>query len=142
MRVVDVLAEHLPSYLVERVTLLGEGQDNVAYEVNGELVVRFAKVPDPAETDREARLLEKVAEVSPIPVPTPVFSVTEIGCLAYWKVPGTQLLRLRGAPVVEIGATLGGYLAVLNAVPVSLMADVVSADDEPLSQWLAEAAEV
>jgi aminoglycoside phosphotransferase (APT) family kinase protein len=140
-RVLEVLAEHLPTYQVDRVARLGEGQDNVAYEVNGELVVRFAKVPDPAETDREARLLAKVAEVSPIPVPTPVFSVTEIGCLAYRKVPGTQLLGLRGVPVVEIGATLGGYLAVLNALPVSLMADVVSADDEPLSQRLAEAAE-
>ncbi len=142
MRVVEVLAEHLPSYRVDRVVPLGEGQDNVAFEVNGELVVRFAKAPDPVEADREARLLAKVAEISPIPVPRPVFSVTEIGCLAYPKVPGTQLLGLPGAPAVKIGATLGAYLAVLNAVPVERMADVVSPDDEPLSQWLAEAAEV
>ena len=136
----EVLAEHLPTYAVERVELLGEGQDNLAFEVNGELVVRFAKVPDPEETDREARLLVKVAEVSPLPVPVPVFSVTELGCLAYWKLPGRQLLGLSGAPAAEIGAMLGGYLAVVNAVPPERMADVVGVDDDPPSQWLAEAA--
>ncbi|HEX6347014.1 aminoglycoside phosphotransferase family protein [Umezawaea sp.] len=141
-QVLDVLARHLPAYRVERVVRLGEGQDNVAFEVNGELVVRFAKVPDPAETDREVRLLAKVAEVSPLPVPAPVFSVTEVGCVVYRKVPGRQLLGLPGAPPVEIGAVLGGYLAVLNAVPPERMADVVGADDDPPSRWLAEAAEL
>ncbi|MCS7483169.1 phosphotransferase family protein [Umezawaea endophytica] len=141
-RVREVLGRHLSAYRVERVERLGEGQDNVAFEVNGELVVRFAKEPDAEEAEREARLLARVAEISPIPVPTPVFSVTEIGCVAYWKVPGRQLLGLPGAPVAEIGATLGGYLAVLNAVPLERMADVVGVDDDPPSRWLAEAAEL
>ncbi|HWO66498.1 MAG TPA: aminoglycoside phosphotransferase family protein [Umezawaea sp.] len=139
-RVPEVLAAHLPAYRVERVEPLGEGQDNVAFEVNGELVVRFAREPDPEEADREARLLAKVAEFSPIPVPAPVFSVTAIGCLAYWKVPGRQLLGLAGAPAAKIGAVLGEYLAVLNAVPPERVADVVGVDDDPPSRWLAEAA--
>jgi len=141
-RVREVFAQCLPGYRVERVEALGEGQDNVAFEVNGEVVVRFAKEPDPAETDREARLLAKVAEFSPLPVPVPVFSVTEVGCLAYRKVPGRQLLGLSGAPAAEIGAVLGGYLAVLNAVPAERVADVVGVDDDPPSRWLAEAAEL
>lgn len=141
-RVTEVLAEHLPSYRADRVVLLGEGQDNVAYEVNGELIVRFAKAPDPVETDREVRLLAKVAEISPIPVPTPVFSVAEAGCLAYAKVPGTTLMWAPGPPAAEIGAVLGAYLAVLHAVPVEQVADVVGVDDDPPAQWLAEAAEL
>lgn len=141
-RVLEVLAEHLPSYRADRVVLLGEGQDNVAFEVNGELVVRFAKAPDPVETEREARLLAKVAEFSPIPVPTPVFSVPETGCLAYARVPGTTLLWLAEPPAAKIGTVLGGYLAALHAVPVERMADVVAADDDPPARWLAEAAEL
>jgi Phosphotransferase enzyme family len=131
-----VLAEHWPSY--REVVLLGEGQDNVAYEVDGELVVRFAKVPDPVEAEREVRLLGEVAEISPILTPTPGFSVTELGCLAYRKLPGQQLLGLAGAPAERLGAVLGRYLAVVNAVPVERMAGVVPVDDEPLARWLAE----
>ncbi|WNV88753.1 aminoglycoside phosphotransferase family protein [Umezawaea sp. Da 62-37] len=141
-RVVEVLASWSPSYRVDRVALLGAGQDNVAWEVNGELVVRFAKAPDPVETDREARLLAKVAEVSPLPVPTPVFSVPESGCLVYRKLPGSPLLGLSGPPAVPLGAVFGGYLAALHAVPVERMADVVGVDDDPLPQWLSEAAEL
>jgi hypothetical protein len=37
----DLVTAHLPGYRVRSVTLLGEGLDNVVYEVNGELVVRF-----------------------------------------------------------------------------------------------------
>src|ERR1041384_4159620 len=118
--VTEVLAEYRPSY--RDVVLLGEGQDNVAYEVDGELIVRFAKVPDPAETEREARLLAKVAEFSPIPVPAPVFRVAELGGLAYAKLPGTTLLRVEDPPAAAIGAVLGGYLAALHAVPVERMA--------------------
>jgi aminoglycoside phosphotransferase (APT) family kinase protein len=141
-RVLEVLAEHLPSCRAERVVLLGEGQDNVAFEVNGELIVRFAKTPDPVETEREARLLAKVAEFSPIPVPTPVFWDAETGCLVYAKLPGTTLMWSAGPPAARIGAVLGGYLAALHAVPVEQVADVVGVDDDPPARWLAEAAEL
>ena len=42
------LARHLPGYEVQSVAGMGEGLDNVAYEVNGELIVRESKEADPA----------------------------------------------------------------------------------------------
>jgi aminoglycoside phosphotransferase (APT) family kinase protein len=140
MQVHDVLAQHLPDYRVSELAVLGQGQDNIAYEVNGELIVRFAKQPDPAETAREARLLTAVAEFSTLPVPTPVFTDPALGCLAYFKLPGVQLLGQPRDP--RIAATLGKWLAELHAVPAEHLSDLVDKDDEPLAQWLAEAAEL
>src|SRR5215207_7390146 len=76
-----LLARHMPGYEIMSVTGLGEGLDNAAYEVNGELIVRASKEPDPAlradATRREADLLAAVARVSALPVPEPVFADAE-----------------------------------------------------------------
>src|SRR5438876_1167930 len=42
-----LVTAHLPGYRVRSIARLAEGQENVAYEVNGELIVRFSKEPDP-----------------------------------------------------------------------------------------------
>ncbi len=135
---------------MDSVVPLGEGQDNVAFEVNGELVVRFGKEPDPvvraARIDREARLLTFVASVSPVPVPRPVPTIPGSGCLAYRKLPGTALLDAPAQSKREhgprIARTLGGLLRALHAVPLDRVDALVGVDDEPLSQWLAEAADL
>ena len=62
----DDVRRVLPDHDVESVVLLGSGLENVAYEVNGELVVRFAR--DPLGVEREARLLAFLGPVSPLPV--------------------------------------------------------------------------
>ena len=43
-----MLTHYLPSYEVQSIARLGEGWENVVYEVNGDLIVRCAKEPDPA----------------------------------------------------------------------------------------------
>jgi aminoglycoside phosphotransferase (APT) family kinase protein len=72
-----LLARHLPGYEVWSVTEAGEGLDNAAREVNGELIVRTSKESDPAlrakYTRREADLLTAVTGISTLPVPEPVF---------------------------------------------------------------------
>jgi aminoglycoside phosphotransferase (APT) family kinase protein len=139
-----LLATHLPGYRVATVTPLGAGLDNVAYEVNGDLIVRFSREPDPARVTREADLLAAVAEVSPLPVPRPVFTDPERGCVAYRKVPGVPLLELpaagRSAHAGSIVATLGGFLAALHTAPVDRLAGLVEVDDQPLPDWLGDAA--
>src|SRR5438093_11277306 len=137
-----LVAAHLPGYQVDSVVLAGAGQENTAYEVNGELIVRFSKEPDPARradrVHREALLLATVAGITPLPVPEPSFVAPELGCLAYRKVPGRSLLELPGrlAHGTSIAATLGGFLAALHALPVDKMADLVDTDDQPLDEWL------
>ena len=144
-----VVAAHVPGYQVVSVVRLGEGLDNVAYEVNGELIVRFSKEPDPAlraaSVTNEARLLAAVAGISPLPVPQPRFTVPEEGCLAYSKIPGSPLLDMpaarRSAHGTAIAATLGGLLSAMHAVPVDQMAGWVGTDDQPRGEWRREAAE-
>ncbi|WP_344956031.1 aminoglycoside phosphotransferase family protein [Actinomadura miaoliensis] len=144
MDVRDVLGEHLPGYPVESVAALGEGEDNVAYEVNGELIVRFAKDDDPesraGKARREAALLGFVAGISPLPVPEPKFVAAELGCLAYAKLPGVPLINVE-RPRAAVAEVLGEFLRALHDVPVSRVSEFAEVDDEPTDIWLQEAAE-
>ncbi|MGD1222124.1 phosphotransferase family protein [Streptomyces krungchingensis] len=145
----SVVIAHMPGYRVDSVVQLGEGLDNLAYEVNGELIVRFSKEPDPARRtallNHEARVLAAVADFVPLPVPEPTFTVAEEGCLAYFKLPGTPLLDMpqdqRLAHGTSIATSLGELLSVLHAVPIDRMADLAQADDQPLIEWRREATE-
>ena len=128
-------------YPARTVTRLGEGQDNVAFEVDGELIVRFSKVPHPGRLDREARLLDVVAQVSPLPVPTPVFVDAARGCLAYRKLPGTPLLDRPWPERSGCAGPLNHLLDVLHAVPLERFAGLVEDDDQPADEWLSEAAD-
>ena len=148
-RIADVVVAHMPDYQVDSVVQIGEGLDNLAYEVNGELIVRISKEPDPAPRtallNREARLLAAVAEVSPLPIPEPTFTAAEQGCLAYFKLPGVPLLDIsrhqRSEHGTSIAATLGALLSALHAVPVDRWTDLVDTDDQPLAEWQRVAAE-
>jgi aminoglycoside phosphotransferase (APT) family kinase protein len=140
----------MPDYEVDSVVQIGEGLDNLAYEVNGELIVRFSKEPDPARRaallNHEAGLLAAVARVSPLPVPQPTFTVPGQGCLAYFKLPGVPLLDMlshqRSARSTSIAATLGEFLTAMHAVPVDRMTDLVDTDNQALAEWRREAAEI
>ncbi len=145
----DVVAEHLPGYRVDSVVLLGEGEDNIAFQVNDELIVRFSKEPDPASraarVNDEARLLAAVAGLSPLPVPEPSFTIAGLGCLAYFKLPGLPLIDValpqRSTQGNSIVVTLGEFLSALHAVPIGRMAGLVETDDQPTALWLEEAAQ-
>lgn len=146
--VLSALISEMPDLEVESVIRLGEGMVNVAFEVNGRLIVRFSKEPNPAKraalVNHEARLLETVAGISTLPVPEPEFTVPHQGCLAYFKLPGTPLLDIphqqRSVYAPSIGSALGELLAALHSVPVGRMADLVDTDVQPLDGWRADAA--
>ena len=122
-----LVAARLPDHEVHSVVQVGEGSDHLAYEVNGELIVRCSKEPDPAaragHVDREARLLAAVAAIAPLPVPAPSLVIPEQGCLAYRKLRGVPLLDLprqqRSAHDTTIAAMLGELLTALHARPWS-----------------------
>jgi aminoglycoside phosphotransferase (APT) family kinase protein len=136
----EIVRAHLPGHPADPVVRLGEGVDNIAYEVGGALIVRFAKEPDPDRPATEARLLTLVAGIAPVPVPEPLFTDPDGGCLAYAKLPGVPLLTVpdRPAPVAE---ALGDLLAALHAEPVERFAGLVAVDDYPPEDRRAEAAE-
>jgi aminoglycoside phosphotransferase (APT) family kinase protein len=138
-----LLFEHLPAYQVETVALMGKGTDNVAYLVNDDLVLRFSRDPDSTEVQRESRLLEAVARISPLRVPEPVFVEGDLGCIAYRKVPGSPLLDQTSLPMPQIATIAGqlGYLlTVLHSAHLETFAEFTAADEVPLSDWRDEAA--
>lgn len=135
-----LVAQHLPGHAIRSVRVLGEGLDNVAYNVDHELVVRCAKRADPHAIEREARILAHVAAVSPLPVPQPVFVAPEDGCLAYRFLPGVPLLgrKISKLDTERVVAQLHEFLAVLHRTP----AGFAERDEVPLQEWLAGAAEL
>ena len=130
-----IVDRNLPGYAVETVVLIGEGQDNLAYEVNGELIVRVSRRGAVA---REARLLAAVAKFSPLPIPEPVFTAGNY--LAYRKLPGTPLIDLPWPPSGTVLPALVDLLTVLHAVPEERLTGLVDVDDDPLTAWRDETA--
>src|SRR5262245_2778633 len=124
--ILRLLAQHLPAYEVRIITGLGGGLDNIAYEVNGEMVVRQSRDEDQDSrseaTRREADLLAVVSELSPLPVPRPIFVDDGAGVLAYAKVPGRQL-NLHPVPEpARLAAPLGAFLSRMHTAPAERMA--------------------
>ncbi|HEY3036529.1 MAG TPA: hypothetical protein VGJ54_17960, partial [Streptosporangiaceae bacterium] len=66
----DAVRAGMRGLQVRSAVLIGEGVDNLAYEVNGELVVRFSKEPDATRraelVSAEAGLLAAVAAILPL----------------------------------------------------------------------------
>jgi aminoglycoside phosphotransferase (APT) family kinase protein len=125
------------------VAKLGEGLDNVVYEVNAELIVRASKE---AALDRrsesirrEADLLAAVSELSPLPVPEPIFGDVEAGVLAYFKLPGVPLIDQAVTDPARLTSDLGGFLGRLHRASVQEMEKLVRRDADPLTTWRQEA---
>ncbi|MBE3015555.1 aminoglycoside phosphotransferase family protein [Microbispora sp. NEAU-D428] len=140
---IRLLARHLSGYAVRTVERLGEGQDNAAYEVNGELVVRQSKTGDSAVraemVRREAGLLAAVSELSPLPVPQPILVDEEAGVLAYRKLPGRPLNLHPVREPARLAAPLGEFLSRVHAAPVERMEAFVPRDAYPMTELLEEA---
>ena len=133
-----------PHYPIDSVGPIGGGLDNMAYEVNRELIVRFSKAPDPDRLEREVRVLAALAGIAPLPVPEPAFTVAELGCMVYVKIPGTSMLDLpqgdRSDHDTSIAVTLGEFLTALHEIPAARMADLVETDLRPLTELRRQAA--
>ncbi|HSI94229.1 MAG TPA: aminoglycoside phosphotransferase family protein [Jiangellaceae bacterium] len=142
-QIYDALRRQLPAYDVRSVRRLGEGLDNVAYEVDDQLIVRVGKAPDPAARTaaarREAELLAVVRALSPLPVPEMVFVDAETGVHGYAKLSGTPLLHHPVAEPARLAPALGEFLSRVHQTPVGAVAQLAPPDPYPLSSWLADA---
>jgi aminoglycoside phosphotransferase len=139
----ELLRRHLPDHNVRTLTRLGEGADHLAYEVNGELIVRLSKEDDAARrsesTRREADLLAVVARWSTLPVPKPILVDAEAGVLAYARLPGVPLLGRRVAEPARLAAALGEFLSRLHRAPLNDVETLVERDTYSLLAWREEA---
>jgi aminoglycoside phosphotransferase (APT) family kinase protein len=139
-RVAELVAHHLPSYTVTSVTRLGHGLENEAYLVNDEVVVRLrASLYDGLglDVEREAEVLARVVEVSPLPVPVVLFVDAAVGALAYRKLAGTSLFGASAGYGPELSRALGEFLGSIHAMDG--MASLVPRDVQLLAGWLDDA---
>ncbi|MET7464851.1 aminoglycoside phosphotransferase family protein [Nonomuraea sp. NPDC005501] len=134
-----LLARHLPGHEVRSVVRLGQGLDNVVYEVDGELIVRGAKVADGDATRREAALLAAVRAISPLPVPEVVFSDPEAAVIAYRKLPGRPLNLSPVPDPGRLAEPLGAFLSALHAAPADGLAELAPPDHYPAPTLLQDA---
>lgn len=145
--VARALARQLPGLQPSRVTPLGFGLDHAAFEIDGELVVRFRRDSDTAgradRVRREARLLSVLRELSPLPVPEVRFVLAELGCVGCTKLPGKPLLDLLpgldAASAIAVASALGTLLAALHSTPPSRVRELVETDAPAPTDWQNEA---
>ena len=130
-RVDEALAARLieaqfPELRPARLELLGEGWDNVAWLLRGEIVFRFPRRQIAVELlETERRLLPALALRLPLPIPQPDH-VGQPGdgypwpFLGYRRLPGETACRacLDDRERAAIAAPLARFLAALHAFPV------------------------
>lgn len=111
---------HLP------LDVLGEGWDNVAYLVGGDIVFRFPRRQIAVDfIEKEYRLLPILAPRLPLPIPLPEYlgrpsEAYPWPFLGYRRLPGETACRARldDAQRAALAAPLGAFLAALHAFPV------------------------
>jgi aminoglycoside phosphotransferase (APT) family kinase protein len=134
-----LVSRRLPGCEIRSIVRLGEGSENVAYEVNGELIIRVSKNTDAVRrsesTRREANLLDVVAGFSTLPVPEPLFVDTDTGVLAYRKLPGLPLMSHPVADPTRLAPALGEFLNHLHRTPLREVRALVARETDVLSAW-------
>jgi aminoglycoside phosphotransferase (APT) family kinase protein len=135
------------------VKVLGEGIDHATYLVDGSVVVRVVRGEDAREAarrvERDAELLRIVADLSPIPVPSPTVVSAESAYLAYPLLPGVPLLDLLygGGDVSAlpersaVARPLGQLVRALSATLRGHVEHVVDDDCATTAEWRDEAQE-
>jgi aminoglycoside phosphotransferase (APT) family kinase protein len=136
--------EQLLGRTIDSMRLLGPGVDHAVFDIGGDLVARVPIAPagDAGALVREARLLEVVAGVSPIPVPTMVAYDAATGVAVATKLPGVSLLDEPCPAPERLADPLAGFLAVLRSIPDATLDGLVDTEADPPAAYFAEAGEI
>ncbi|MBT5310157.1 MAG: phosphotransferase, partial [Verrucomicrobia bacterium] len=122
----SLIAERFPELAPVRLSVFGEGWDNVAWLVNGEFIFRFPRRQMGADCMQgELAVLPHLAGRLPLEIPQPVFVSDPSGefpwpFAGYRMLPGTPAdeLRLSMKSREFLAASLGGFLQTLHSISV------------------------
>jgi aminoglycoside phosphotransferase (APT) family kinase protein len=128
--VAEIIQAQFPQLAPVRAVRLGEGYDNVAFEVNERWVFRF---PKRADVERqlliETRILPVLAQQAPVPIPVFSFrgqpsSVYPRHFAGYTKLAGVPAIQLDPArvPFLRLAPALARILFFLHSFSVSAAA--------------------
>jgi aminoglycoside phosphotransferase (APT) family kinase protein len=111
-----LIETQFPELAPASATLLGEGFDSYAFEVNGAWIFRFAKREEVMEQYQiEARLLPALAPRLPLRVP--LFTFQGPSFVGYRKLEGTPGIRLPNLSLLPLAPLLGRFLRALHSFP-------------------------
>jgi aminoglycoside phosphotransferase (APT) family kinase protein len=100
---------------------VGEGWDCFTYEVNGEWIVQFPRLPGAeATTRKQIALLPKLAPELPAAVPVPELVSREPLCMGYRKIAG-EPLDVDAALDGDLPECLGRFVHDLHTVPPEIV---------------------
>jgi aminoglycoside phosphotransferase (APT) family kinase protein len=132
--VADLVRRYAPDVAVSSVEPLGAGQENKAFLVNGDLVVRVRNDDaDGIDIATEVAVLARLAIVSPLPVPEVMFVDDAASAFAYRLLRGSPLLGAEQPPAYAIAPALGGFLSRIHGD--GELAGLVPDDVQPLWGW-------
>nr|WP_240977318.1 aminoglycoside phosphotransferase family protein [Knoellia sp. DB2414S] len=124
---------------------VGEGFDNVAYAVDGRLLLRVSKKTDPdrrrADAERDAALLQLIAAHMTLPTNEVVAADLDDGALLMTLVGGATADQLPPLDPGAFAATMARFLTELHALPAD-DARHVALPDRSQQAWLDETVEL
>lgn len=124
--VAGIIEAQFPDLLPARVTYLGEGCDNAAFEVNARWVFRFPKRPDSEQQLLlEARVLPALSRQTALPIPAFRFhgkpsSVFPRHFVGYPKLPGAPAILFDPAdvPFARLAPGIGRFLSSVHSFSI------------------------
>jgi aminoglycoside phosphotransferase (APT) family kinase protein len=133
-----LLGAYFPELPLDRISLLGEGWDSIAIEVNHAFVFRIPKRPAVArQMCKEIRVLEAIRPYVKARIPLPEwigaarrdFSVSVVG---YRKLLGTPLSEIpSGSMGNRVLSEIGNFLSELHTIPKGVLKQA----DVPWFRW-------
>jgi len=134
-----LLGTYFPELPVDGISLLGEGWDSIAIEVNRAFVFRIPKRPAVArQMCKEIRVLEAIRPhlKARIPLPEwigpPAHSDFPVSAVGYRKLLGTLLSEIPpGSMKNRVLSGVGNFLSELHTIPMDVLKDV----DVPWFRW-------
>jgi aminoglycoside phosphotransferase (APT) family kinase protein len=136
-----ILARLDPGLADASLVEVGEGFDNVAYAVDGRLLLRVSKKADPvprrSDAERDVALLELAAAHVTLPTNQVVAADLDDGALLLTLVGGVTADQLPPRDLAAFAAAMARFLTDLHRVPAGVAAGVVT-PARPLREWFDE----
>ncbi|MDQ3099220.1 MAG: aminoglycoside phosphotransferase family protein [bacterium] len=115
-----LILEYFPAVVVKKITKIGEGLGNIAFEVNNDLIFRFPKNEKSKEQlGREIPSLKLINKHATLPVPDFIYIAPDNSLVGYKKLIGTALLYERSLYPnwQSFSRQIGRFLTAIHSIP-------------------------
>jgi aminoglycoside phosphotransferase (APT) family kinase protein len=134
-----LISEHFPHIVIKEITKIGEGEGNMAYEVNTTLIFRFPKSKESQrQLKREISIQGVLKKHAPLPIPEFIFLPDDHSFVGYKKLLGRSMLDLRTEfkNWDSFSRQMGSFLSRLHAIPQEELGNLdLITEDRSFKDW-------